>query len=55
MISKYIQQFMNDNDIAVNERFSIKNKNNEQVLIEHEEFFKIIDVDNGVLEVVGRS
>lgn len=52
MISKYIKQFMDDNDLSVNEDFTIKSINGSKVLINGNECFRIVDIDNGRLIVV---
>lgn len=52
MISKYIQQFMNDNDLSVDEEFFIKNMDGHKVLISFTDRYKIVDVDGGILEAV---
>lgn len=52
MISKYIQQFMDDNDLSVDEEFFIKNMDGQKVLISFADRYKIVDVDGGILEAV---
>lgn len=52
MIGKYIKQFMDDNDLSVDEEFFIKNMDGQKVLISFADRYKIVDVDGGVLEAV---
>lgn len=52
MISKYIKQFMDDNDLSVDEEFFIKNMDGQKVLISFADRYKIVDVDGGILEAV---
>lgn len=52
MISKYIEQFMDDNDLSVDEEFFIKNMDGQKVLISFAERYKIVDIDGGILEAI---
>lgn len=52
MISKYIEQFMDDNDLSVDEEFFIKNMDGQKVLISFAERYKIVDIDGGILIAV---
>lgn len=52
MISKYIEQFMDDNDLSVDEEFFIKNMDGQKVLISFAERYKIVDIDGGILTAV---
>lgn len=52
MISKYIKQFMDDNDLSVNEEFFIKNMDGQKVLISFADRYKIVDIDGGILEAI---
>lgn len=52
MISKYIKQFMDDHDLAVDEEFFIKNMDGQKVLISFADRYKIVDIDGGILEAV---
>lgn len=52
MISKYIKQFMDDNDLSVDEEFFIKNMDGNRVLIGFADQYKIEDVDGGILTAV---
>lgn len=49
MISKYIKQFMDDNDLSVDEEFFIKNMDGQKVLIGFADRYKIADIDGGIL------
>lgn len=49
MIGKYINQFMADNELLVNEEFFIKNMDGNRVLIGCADRYKIEDVDGGIL------
>lgn len=52
MIGKYIKQFMDDNDLSVDEEFFIKNMDGNRVLIGFADQYKIEDVDGGILTAV---
>lgn len=52
MIGKYINQFMADNELSVNEEFFIKNMDGNRVLIGLADRYKIEDIDGGRLFVV---
>lgn len=52
MISKYIQQFMDDHDLAVNEEFFIKNMDGNRVLSGFADRYKIVDIEGGILTAV---
>lgn len=52
MISKYIQQFMDNNDLSVDEEFFIKNMDGNRVLISFADRYKIADIDGGILIAV---
>lgn len=52
MISKYIQQFMDDNELSVNEEFFIENMDGNRVLIGFADRYKIEDIDGGILTAV---
>lgn len=52
MISKYIKQFMDDNDLSVDEEFFIKNMDGNRVLIGGADRYKIEDFDGGILTAV---
>lgn len=52
MISKYINQFMADNELLVNEEFFIKNMDGHRVLIGFTDRYKIEDIDGGILTAV---
>lgn len=52
MIGKYINQFMADNELLVNEEFFIKNMDGNRVLIGCADRYKIEDIDGGRLFVV---
>ena len=52
MIGKYINQFMADNELLVNEEFFIKNMDGNRVLISFAERYKIVDIDGGILEAI---
>lgn len=52
MISKYIKQFMDDNDLSVDEEFFIKNMDGNRVLISFVDRYKIADIDGGILIAV---
>lgn len=45
MIGKYINQFMADNELLVNEEFFIKNMDGNRVLIGLADRYKIEDID----------
>lgn len=49
MIGKYINQFMADNELSVNEEFFIENMDGNRVLIGCADRYKIEDVDGGIL------
>lgn len=49
MIGKYINQFMADNELLVNEEFFIKNMDGNRVLIGCADRYKIEDIDGGYL------
>ena len=52
MLGKYINQFMADNELSVNEEFFIKNMDGNRVLIGCADCYKIEDVDGGILTKV---
>lgn len=52
MISKYIKQFMYDNNLSVDEEFFIKNMDGDRVLISFVDRYKIADIDGGILIAV---
>lgn len=52
MIGKYINQFMADNELLVNEEFFIKNMDGNRVLIGCADRYKIEDIDGGILTAV---
>lgn len=52
MIGKYIKQFMDDNDLSVDEEFFIKNMDGNRVLISFVDRYKIADIDGGILIAV---
>lgn len=52
MIGKYINQFMADNELLVNEEFFIKNMDGNRVLIGLADRYKIEDIDGGILTAV---
>lgn len=49
MLGKYINQFMADNELSVNEEFFIENMDGNRVLIGCADRYKIEDVDGGIL------
>lgn len=49
MLGKYINQFMPDNELSVNEEFFIENMDGNRVLIGCADRYKIEDVDGGIL------
>lgn len=49
MISKYIQQFMDDNELSVDEEFCIKNMDGQKVLLNSNDRFMIADINGGML------
>ncbi|WP_417573593.1 hypothetical protein [Phascolarctobacterium faecium] len=49
MISKYIKQFMYDNNLSVDEEFFIKNMDGNRVVISFVDRYKIADIDGGIL------
>lgn len=49
MLGKYINQFMADNELSVNEEFFIENMDRNRVLIGCADRYKIEDVDGGIL------
>lgn len=49
MLSKYINQFMNDNDLSVNEEFFIENMNGKRIKLGFADRYKIEDIDGGIL------
>ena len=55
MIGKYINQFMADNELLVNEEFFIKNMDGNRVLIGLADRYKIEDIDGGILTAVVMS
>lgn len=52
MIGKYINEFMADNELSVNEEFGIKNKDGQKVLLNHNDLFRIADIEGGRLIAV---
>ena len=52
MISKYIKQFMTDNELSVNEEFFIETIDGNRVLIGCADRYKIEDIDGGTLTAV---
>lgn len=52
MLSKYINQFMKDNDLLVNEEFFIENLDGSRVLLGFADRYKIKDYDGGILTAV---
>ena len=52
MISKYIQQFMDDNELSVDEEFGIKNKDGQKVFLNNNGSFRISDINGGMLTSV---
>ena len=52
MISKYIQQFMDDNDLSVDEEFGIKNKDEQKIFLDNNGSFSIKDINGGMLTSV---
>lgn len=49
MLGKYINQFMADNELSVNEEFFIENMDGDRVLIGCADRYKIEDIDGGIL------
>ena len=49
MLGKYINQFMTDNELSVNEEFFIKDLDGNRVLISFADRYKIEDIDGGIL------
>lgn len=49
MLGKYINQFMADNELSVNEEFFIENMDGNRVLIGCADRYKIEDIDGGIL------
>lgn len=45
MLGKYINQFMTDNELSVNEEFFIKDLDGNRVLISFADRYKIEDID----------
>lgn len=52
MIGKYINQFMADNELLVNEEFFIKNMDGHKVIISFTDRYKIEDINGGILTAV---
>lgn len=52
MLGKYINQFIADNELSVNEEFFIKNLDGNRVLIGCADRYKIEDIDGGILTAV---
>ena len=52
MLGKYINQFMNDNDLSVNEEFFIENMNGKRIKLGFAYRYKIEDIDGGILTAV---
>ena len=52
MLGKYINQFMTDNELSVNEEFLIKDLDGNRVLISFADRYKIEDIDGGILTTV---
>lgn len=52
MLGKYINQFMADNELSVNEEFFIENMDGNRVLIGCADRYKIEDIDGGILTAV---
>lgn len=52
MLGKYINQFMTDNELSVNEEFFIKDLDGNRVLISFADRYKIEDIDGGILTAV---
>lgn len=52
MLGKYINQFMADNELSVNEEFFIENMDGNRVLIGLADRYKIEDIDGGILTAV---
>lgn len=52
MLGKYINQFMADNELSVNEEFFIENMDGNRVLIGFADRYKIEDIDGGILTAV---
>lgn len=49
MISKYIKQFMADNELSVDEDFCIKNMDGQKVFLNGNGSFRITDINGGTL------
>lgn len=49
MLGKYINQFMADNELSVNEEFFIESMDGNRVLIGCADRYKIEDIDGGIL------
>lgn len=52
MLGKYINQFMADNELSVNEEFFIETMDGNRVLIGFADRYKIEDIDGGILTAV---
>ena len=52
MLGRYINQFMADNELSVNEEFFIENMDGNRVLIGVADRYKIEDIDGGILTAV---
>lgn len=52
MLSKYINQFMKDNDLLVNEEFFIETLDGSRVLLGFADRYKIKDFNGGILTAV---
>ncbi|WP_330366094.1 hypothetical protein [Phascolarctobacterium faecium] len=52
MIGKYIKQFMDDNELSVDEEFGIKNKDGQKVFLNNNGSFRISDINGGMLTSV---
>lgn len=52
MLGKYINQFIADNELSVNEEFFIKKLDGNRVLIGCADRYKIEDIDGGILTAV---
>ena len=49
MIGKYINQFMADNELSVDEEFGIKNKDGQKIFLNNNGSFRITDINGGML------
>lgn len=52
MLGKYINQFMTDNELSVNEEFFIETMDGERIKLGFADRYKIEDIDGGILTAV---